>query len=203
MSTLPPDISTAPRERLIGAGLGPRARAFGVDYLVIAGYLILLTGGARLLQRSPLQRVFAVLYRAPASAQLTDTVLFDAPVMLYFALFEASSWQATPGKRRLGLQVVTEEGGRARVAQAIARIVLKFLPWEVAHTSLRRTPGWPRHAQPTAANYADYVFVYMLAGAYLASLVTSDSRQTLYDRLTRTRVIVAPRLAQASRLLRA
>lgn len=173
------------------AGLWPRVKAFGVDYLFIAAYLIVLTGAVWGLRLTPLRRLLTRLYGAPSTAQLTDSLLFDIPVMLYFALFESSAWQATPGKRRIGLRVVTESDQRVSLPRALGRIILKFLPWEIAHTSIWRTPGWPRHAQPTTLNLVGYLAVYALLGVYIVTLLTSGARQTLYDRLTQTRVIYA------------
>ncbi len=175
------------------AELWPRIKAFSVDYLFLAGYLIALTGAVAGLRLTPLRRILAVVYGNPYSAQLTTSLLFDAPVMLYFARFEASHWQATPGKRRIGLRVVTNTGARLSLPRALARIALKFLPWEIAHTSLWHTPGWPSHAQPTTRNYVAYGSVYALAAVYIVTLLTSHTRQPLYDRLTHTRVIHASR----------
>lgn len=174
---------------LAPAGLWPRVKAFGVDYLFIAAYLIVLTGAVWGLRLTPLRGLLARLYGAPSTAQLTDSLLFDIPVMLYFALFESSAWQATPGKRRIGLRVVTESGQRVGLPRALGRIILKFLPWEIAHTSIWRTPGWPRHAQPTTINLVGYLAVYALLGVYIVTLLTSGARQTLYDQLTQTRVV--------------
>jgi uncharacterized RDD family membrane protein YckC len=180
-------------------GLWPRIKAFAVDYLFIAAYLIVLTGAVAGLQLTPLRRIFVTVYGNPYSAQLTDALLFDVPVMLYFALFEASAWQATPGKRRIGLQVVTNADARLSLPRALARIALKFLPWEIAHTSLWHTPGWPLHAQPTALDDVAYALVYVLAAVYIVTLLTSHTRQPLYDRLAHTRVIYAPHLLEASK----
>ena len=46
---------------------------------------------------------------------------------LYFALFEASSSQATPGKMVVGVQVVGPQGGRISFARASGRAFGKFL----------------------------------------------------------------------------
>jgi uncharacterized RDD family membrane protein YckC len=177
---------------LTPAGLWPRVKAFGVDYLFIAAYLVVLTGSVWGLRLTPLRNLLAALYGAPSTAQFTDSLLFDIPVMLYFALFESSEWQATPGKRRVGLRVVTESGQRIGRPRALGRIILKFLPWEIAHTSIWHTPGWPQHAQPTQLNLIGYLAVYALLGVYIVTLLTSRTRQTLYDRLTQTRVVYAP-----------
>lgn len=45
----------------------------------------------------------------------------------YFAGFEASSWQATPGKRLLGLEVTDLEGERISLVRATVRYFSKIL----------------------------------------------------------------------------
>jgi uncharacterized RDD family membrane protein YckC len=45
----------------------------------------------------------------------------------YFAGFESSSWQATPGKRALGLIVVDTNGGRISFGKAVGRYFAKIL----------------------------------------------------------------------------
>jgi uncharacterized RDD family membrane protein YckC len=47
--------------------------------------------------------------------------------LLYRAAFESSRWQATIGKRLLGLSVVTEEGYRMNFGRAALRHVLKLI----------------------------------------------------------------------------
>ncbi|HEV2386414.1 MAG TPA: RDD family protein [Candidatus Acidoferrales bacterium] len=48
-------------------------------------------------------------------------------IWLYFALFESSSWQATPGKRVLGLYVTDLVGNRVSFGRATARYFGKIL----------------------------------------------------------------------------
>ncbi|NIA15941.1 MAG: DUF4339 domain-containing protein [Nitrospiraceae bacterium] len=43
------------------------------------------------------------------------------------ALFEASSWQATPGKHVVGLEVVDEQGGRITLSSSVVRTAGKLL----------------------------------------------------------------------------
>jgi uncharacterized RDD family membrane protein YckC len=45
----------------------------------------------------------------------------------YFAGFESSSWQATPGKRALGMIVVDTNGGRIGFGKAVGRYFAKIL----------------------------------------------------------------------------
>lgn len=46
---------------------------------------------------------------------------------LYFALFESSAWQATPGKRAIGLIVSDEAGRRLSFGRASGRFLGKIL----------------------------------------------------------------------------
>jgi uncharacterized RDD family membrane protein YckC len=48
---------------------------------------------------------------------------------LYFALFESSSWQATPGKRMLGLAVVKIDGTQLTFGRATGRYFAKILSY--------------------------------------------------------------------------
>lgn len=50
---------------------------------------------------------------------------------LYYALFESSTWQATPGKRVLGLLVTDMQGRPISFARASARFFGKILSWVI------------------------------------------------------------------------
>src|SRR5213082_1237195 len=90
-----------------------RIAAFGVDYIVVAVWIGLITAvgfGARALlgiEAGPIVSVADKL-RGHAIAFLSLTL----PVILYFAMAESSRWQATVGKRVLGLRVQTVAGAR-------------------------------------------------------------------------------------------
>lgn len=55
------------------------------------------------------------------------------PTWLYFSLAEASPWQATLGKRLLGLRVTDLHGKRPSLAHAMLRNFLKLIPWNFVH----------------------------------------------------------------------
>ena len=46
---------------------------------------------------------------------------------MYFAVFESSDWQATPGKKLLGLVVTDEQGQKISVIRATKRYFAKLL----------------------------------------------------------------------------
>lgn len=63
--------------------------------------------------------------RVEAVGQAVVLVVF----WLYFTIAEASHWQATPGKRLLGLRVVNDDGRRLSLLRANARYWLKIASW--------------------------------------------------------------------------
>jgi len=60
---------------------------------------------------------------------LWSTIAYAVFGCAYFALFEASAAQATPGKRLAGIQVVGPDGGRIGLPRAIARFLAAALSW--------------------------------------------------------------------------
>ena len=166
-----------------------RLAAFGLDYLVISAYLALLTA-LSFAFRSALH-----LNPAPPSTRrqkLTAQVLvfatLTAPVALYFALSEASSHQATLGKRTLGLRVTAQTGQPASLRQTLLRAAIKLAPWEIAHTALWQTQDWSTGFRLTPAYLAGFLLSTLTAASYVLALFTSD-RRTPYDRIADTRVV--------------
>lgn len=77
-----------------------------------------------------------VLASASANLQSALTDLLLTPLLLYALLacvwtvgFEASAWQATPGKRALGLTVTDRDGRRLRSGGALLRFLAAGLSW--------------------------------------------------------------------------
>jgi uncharacterized RDD family membrane protein YckC len=94
-------------------------------------------------------------------AFVTDPLclVFLVTMFLYFVLFEGVSG-ATPGKKLLGLRVVSEDGGRAGLARSLLRNILRIVD-----------------GLPTLG----------IVAAVLIS--TSDERARFGDRVAETRVV--------------
>ena len=172
------------------AGLRLRIIAFSLDYVLICGYIVFLAAVSTLVRRGPLRHRVDSLFVTPTRRDLVAFVTLILPVMLYFAYYESSPQRATWGKRTWGLQVVDVHGKRLSRARALTRAALKFLPWQVAHTSLFHIPGWPMTATsvPPAAQVG-LGLVWVMVGAYVVSMMTSKHHQTLYDQLLGSIVI--------------
>ena len=85
---------------------------------------------ARLLLADPQQRtLLSEQMNRMGSAVLQAGLLVAGIAALYFIGFEASRWQATPGKRLLGLQVQSEQGGRLGLARTALRFFAGSLSW--------------------------------------------------------------------------
>ena len=172
--------------KLPSAGFGVRVTAFVFDYLIIAGYLIFVVAAGSILNAFfPI--IANELFGNPYSGQMTGFLIITLPVSLYFILFESSGWQATWGKRRLGLRVTRTDGTRLTVLRAGSRTLLKFIPWELAHTCIWQINFAQDAAKPLIT--MGFALVWILVGANIVSLWISSKHQTLYDRLAGTYVV--------------
>ena len=108
------------------AGFWLRAVAYLIDTVIISVALALVG--------SFHASAFIIFPDANATSratlpQLTPlAILLTIPIVwLYYALFEASSWQATPGKRVLGLYVTDLQGHPITFARATIRHFAKII----------------------------------------------------------------------------
>lgn len=167
-----------------------RLLAFALDYIIISAYLVVLVSVGVVIARTGAGPGFRALFSNPNSAELTAFLLLVLPVLLYFALFESSRWQATWGKRVLGLRVVTTDGGHVGFLRALWRNALKLIPWELTHACLWRIPGWPFAPEtPPTWITVGLILVWVVVAVYALSLAFSRTGQTLYDWLAGVRVV--------------
>lgn len=181
-------------EAPVPATLSRRIMAFALDYLLIAGYLIILTGiSAGLTYFLDVSGRVKAWLADPLAADGLTFLTVVLPVMLYFACAEGSAAQATPGKRRAGIRVVDVTGLRLSRPRALVRSFFKFLPWQLAHTSIYHIPGWPlAPREMTAFSITGLILVWVLLAAYALTAALSPSRRTLYDRLAGALVVAGP-----------
>jgi len=116
-------------------------------------------------------------------------LILTVPVVLYFALSEATRFRATVGKRLMKLSVVDTTGQRATLKQTVLRAVVKFLPWESFHTILWHWEGWPSNpAPPTNLQIVAMIAGWLVMGSFVVSLFVG-SRRTPYDWVAGTVVV--------------
>ena len=165
------------------AGFSKRLKAFAFDYLIIIAYIVVLFGvnfgiilaGGRFEEVSPL---FASSAAKDALAFLTLVL----PVILYFTLQESSTNQGTWGKKKAGIRVIDTDGVTLTRWRAFVRSLIKFLPWQIAHTSLFYWEGWPfAPAEPAPMVIVGFGLAYLLVGIYILTALISEKNQTPYD----------------------
>jgi len=166
------------------AGFWQRVGAFALDYVLLFIYLAVILGLDLL--ASALSASFRSLFLNRILAQLIAFLLVTLPITLYFAINEASPRQATWGKQRLGIRVTDSNGMRISFGRAFLRTLLKFVPWEIAHTLVWQIKFYQ---QFSPAITGGLILVYTLVGLNIISLVLTKTHQTLYDLAAKTYVI--------------
>ena len=117
------------------------------------------------------------------------------PIWCYFTLCEGSRWQATVGKRLLGLQVVTVAGQRVGWGRALLRTAVKLLPWDIAHLTVALPTPLFIDPETGALDWTrgDFRLGFLLAYAVLALtlevVVRTPRRQALHDLAAGTVVV--------------
>jgi uncharacterized RDD family membrane protein YckC len=181
-STPPKPIAT------VVAGPGPRVRAFLADLLLVGLYLALLAGATLFVPG--VGAWMAARFGPDQSPGTWDGWAFLTvilPVLLYFALTEASARRGSWGRRRAGLLVIGPDGGRLNFGRSLLRNALKFLPWQLGHTALFQTMA----AEFTLAphHYLLYGLSYGTLALYLAFLFFHPQHRTPYDRVSGAQVV--------------
>jgi uncharacterized RDD family membrane protein YckC len=117
------------RQRVVFAGFWLRLVAFLIDFLII--FLVMSPLLLDLLIRNvgpePTTQKTLAFLNSGARQALAINLLVEMARWLYFATFESSAWQATPGKRMLGLYVTDLSGRRITFARASGRAFGKIL----------------------------------------------------------------------------
>ena len=164
-----------------------RILAFLIDYLVITGYSVLLLGTALLVVRLTGGEMTAP---DPVNGQLIGFFTLTLPVFLYFYLMESGKRRATLGKLKIGLVVRIPQETGVRGRRIFIRNLLKFLPWEVAHTGVHWIVYYSLREQfPPVWVYVLLTLPQLIILFYFVSMALSGGDSTLYDRAARTRVI--------------
>lgn len=171
------------------AGFRLRATATALDFLVIAVYAVLLFAVATIvIQTTDLEEGLD----SPFARDLVAFLTLILPVILSFTLQESSARQATFGKRRAGVQVVSAAGGsRLSFPRALLRSALKFLPWQMAHTAVFQISA----GAESPLIWALSILAQLLVVVYVLTLWLGKQHRTPYDWLAGTAVVRAPRTA--------
>ncbi|WP_222192224.1 RDD family protein [Modestobacter italicus] len=161
-----------------------RWRASAWDYLVILGWLAVLTVlglGARLALPAP----------GPISPVAADAVAFGfsvLPVWAYLTVTEAGVRRGSWGKQRTGLAVVAGDGRRAGAGRVAVRNAVKLLPWQLAHVAVARIIAEVDAPVTVATTYGLSLLVPAVS---LAIAWRDPAHRALHDLVAGTRVVGA------------
>ncbi len=155
-----------------------RAEASLLDAVVILGWALFAAAiGVGL-------RSFDVALTSAGSRDSLAFLTLVLPVVVTFALQEASPARATFGKARRGLTVTSLDGERIDLSRSAIRSAVKFLPWQLAHSAVFRLIDDPSATVWAVAAVAAQVLV-------VASVVTAArTGRALHDFVAGTRVWV-------------
>ena len=119
----------APTITIAYAGFWLRAVAFLCDLLILtfASFPILWKLIEQNVGPEPSAHDYFAFYTSGTRQAIAFQLLLQLICWLYFAAFESSRWQATPGKKILGLYVTDLNGKRISFARATGRYVGKAL----------------------------------------------------------------------------
>ena len=118
-----------PKVTIAYAGFWLRAVAFICDLLILtfASFPVLWKLIEQNVGPNPSAHDYFAFYTSGTRQAIAFQLLLQLICWLYFAAFESSRWQATPGKRLLGLYVTDLNGKRISFARATGRYVGKAL----------------------------------------------------------------------------
>lgn len=168
------------------AGFLRRAAAYLIDIALLYLYIIVLFGASM-----ALDSVLPFHERMGESYLLRHVISFASltlPLVLYFILMERSGRQGTFGKSRMKLRVAAVTGGRASTKTVVIRNVVKFLPWEIAHTHIHINPEFITTGQTSAAGWV--LGVWLPVGAmllYAGMILARRDRRSVYEFASGTR----------------
>lgn len=174
-----------PQIGLVPADIFRRGAAFLLDCLLILMFavcVLLLSLGINHLIPFHEKMGQSYLFRHGISL-----VTLTLPVILFFTASEKGRHRATPGKRWMNLQVIEIEVGSSGF---LLRNILKFLPWEVAHTTYNLYPDFFLTGVITGnGEIVGMSLSYLLMLVYIATVLFRKDKKAPHDLISGTQVI--------------
>jgi len=155
-----------------------RGVAFGIDYLIIVIYAVLLFGITTLINPENIN---------PIKGQFVGFITLTLPVFFYSYLTERSIYKGTIGKRIMSISVIINQQGSNR--NILVRNILKFFPWEIAHIGVH----WIVYYSKMEIAPPNWVWVVLILPqivvfGYLISLVIYKGEYSFYDKIANTKI---------------
>jgi uncharacterized RDD family membrane protein YckC len=128
------------------AGFWRRLAAYAIDRIILRISILLLTGIILWMTGDRFTKAFDPNPALDTTMSLVFLAFSIVAQWLYFAFFESSSWQATPGKKLIGIVVTDENGNRIGFGRATGRFFGKYLSWLILGIGFLMA-GWTKRKQ--------------------------------------------------------
>lgn len=163
-----------------------RCIAATIDYGIIAAYAVLLF----LITGITASALGWKLSHEPFAGQLIGFITLTLPVVMYSYLTEKGKWKGTVGKKTQDIRVVTT--GRKPARNILVRNVLKYLPWEMAHTGVH----WTIYYSGIDVEVPLWTWIFLILPQaivllYFITILRSKGRGSVYDKMAKTEIIYA------------
>lgn len=160
----------------------PRAVAFiidmGIFFLIgflIAIFINIITSGAPV---------------TPFEVYIRVLICFSIPFWIYSILSDFSKSGSTIGKKIMKLHVVTLEGKRLRIYQAISRTAIKLIPWELTHlTFFGLSEDWGAINNFSLTQMILIAITYILIFLYIIVIIKMKGSKGIHDLFSRTQLL--------------
>ncbi len=163
-----------------------RVIAFGIDYVLILFYAGLLFLASLLFQYFSNQQLGNT---SPLNGHLIGFLLLTLPVFLYFFLSERSKQKGTIGKRISKIQVDIAEMKPGSTNQLFKRSLLKFLPWEIAHTGVHWILFYSRNNEQVPIwVYTLLIIPQLTIIFYFITILITKGNGSFYDKIAGTKI---------------
>ena len=157
-----------------------RILAFGLDYLILVSYGMVLFG---------VTTTIGVASLTPLEGQLVGFISLTLPVFLYFYLMEKSRLAATLGKRVMNISVQTLIANNSQ--RILFRNILKFLPWEIAHLGVHWIIYYSTiDKAPPVWVWVALILPQVIVLGYILSIVLYSGESSFYDRIANTKIVL-------------
>lgn len=179
---MPPPMN-APKGKYMTKILVNRILASVIDYGVIITYATILFLITKLMY-SIFNWNFS---NNPYIGQLIGFVTLTLPVITYSYLTEKGNWKGTIGKRLQKIIVLTEQNEPAN--NILVRNILKYLPWELAHTGVHWTIYYTsKDIETPIWTWIILILPQVVVIVYFVSIVISGGRSSVYDKISKTKI---------------
>ena len=155
-----------------------------IDYGIIAAYATIL-----FLATNKIFSIFNWKFSGnPYIGQLIGFMTLTLPVITYSYLTEKSNWKGTIGKKLRKLIVLTDQNKSTN--NVLIRNILKYLPWELAHTGVHWIIYYTSNGiEAPLWTWIILILPQIVAVVYLISIVISKGRSSVYDNISRTKIV--------------